>query len=158
MTVHPTFAPPATAVRPFGWLTRVLVASAWVLALAAPVQAAPLSPADELSVRATVQGQLAAFAADDAPRAFSYAAPNVREAMGTAAGFLAMVREAYPVVYRPASVAFLKPDDKDVQVFQRVQMVDAAGEAWLAVYTLQRNGKGWLITGCVVVANKGRMA
>lgn len=109
-------------------------------------------------MRATVQGQLAAFAAADANKAFSYAAPNVREALGTAAGFMAMVRQAYPVVYRPSSVAFLKPENKDGQVIQRVQMQDAAGDAWLAVYSLQRNGKGWLITGCVVVANKGRMA
>jgi hypothetical protein len=82
----------------------------------------------------------------------------VREALGTAEAFMAMVREAYPVVYRPASVAFLQPDSKDGRVFQRVQMRDAAGEAWLATWSLQRAGKGWLITGCVVVANKGRMA
>ncbi len=130
----------------------------FALALWPVAHAAPLSPADELAVRSTVQGQLAAFAADDANLAFSYAAPNVREALGTAAGFMAMVRAAYPVVYRPSSVAFLKPENKDGQVLQRVQMLDAAGEAWLAVYSLQRSGRGWLISGCLVVANKGRMA
>ncbi|MBA4328252.1 MAG: DUF4864 domain-containing protein [Polaromonas sp.] len=153
--------PPALTSALTRFLRRLGCGLAWAacaLALAAPAQAAPLSAADEQAVRAAVQGQLAAFAADDAALAFSWAAPNVREALGTAAGFLAMVREAYPVVYRPASVAFLKPDNKDGQVFQRVQMVDAAGEAWLATYSLQRGGKGWLITGCVVVANKGRMA
>ncbi|MES2686910.1 MAG: DUF4864 domain-containing protein [Pseudomonadota bacterium] len=142
----------------FARLVLLLVAASCALALWTPAQAASLSPADEKNVRATVQGQLAAFAADDADKAFSYAAPNVREALGTAAGFMAMVRNAYPVVYRPASVAFLKPESKDGQVIQRVQMLDASGDAWLAIYSLQREGNSWLITGCVVVANKGRMA
>ena len=148
---------PAASSR-FFQLCRLLACALCALALWPTAHAAPLSAADEMAVRNTVQGQLAAFAADDAALAFSYAAPNVREALGTAADFMAMVRGAYPVVYRPASVAFLKPDNRDGQVFQRVQMQDAAGEAWLATYSLQRAGKGWLITGCVVVANKGRMA
>lgn len=139
-------------------LLTLLAAASCALALWAPAQAAALTPVDEKNVRAVVQGQLAAFAADDADKAFSYAAANIREALGTAAGFMAMVRNAYPVVYRPASVAFLKPENKDGQVIQRVQMVDASGDAWLAIYSLQREGTSWLITGCVVVANKGRMA
>ncbi len=139
-------------------LVMLLAAASCALALWAPAQAASLTPADEKNVRAAVQGQLAAFAADDADKAFSYAAPNIREALGTAAGFMAMVRNSYPVVYRPASVAFLKPESKDGQVIQRVQMLDASGDAWLAIYSLQREGASWLITGCLVVANKGRMA
>jgi hypothetical protein len=143
----------------FFHLSRRLAWALCVLALwPAAARATPLSAAEALAVRSTVQAQLAAFAADDAALAFSHAAPNVREALGTAEAFMAMVREAYPVVYRPASVAFLQPDSKDGRVFQRVQMRDAAGEAWLATWSLQRAGKGWLITGCVVVANKGRMA
>lgn len=124
----------------------------------APAQAGPLSAADEKTVRGVVQAQLAAFARDDAERAFSYAAPNVREAAGNASGFLAMVRKSYPVVYRPASVAFLKPEGKDDDVIQRVQMLDSDGESWLAVYSLQRQkNRTWRITGCAVVVNKGRM-
>ncbi len=142
-------------------LRLLMSRAAWVLALLAllaPAHAAALTAADEKSVRAAVQGQLRAFAADDAKKAFSYAAPNVREAVVTAAGFMAMVRNAYPVVYRPASVAFLKPEGKDNQAIQRVQMQDASGASWLAVYRLQRQkDKSWRITGCVVVENKGRM-
>ena len=128
-------------------------------ALQAQAHAAGFSPADEKSVRAVIEGQLAALAKDDATKAFSYAAPNVRKAIGTASRFLSMVQNDYPVVYRPASVAFLKPQADGDEVVQRVQMQDASGNAWLAIYTLQRQkGKLWLITGCVVVENKGRMA
>ena len=121
--------------------------------------AAPFTAADEKTVRTVVEAQLAAFAKDDAVKAFSYAAPSVREAVGTADAFLTMVRRDYPVVYRPASVAFLKAEGKDDEVVQRVQMLDAGGNSYLAVYSLQRQkGNVWRITGCAVVENKGRMA
>lgn len=124
-----------------------------------PVQAAPFTLADEKAVRSVVESQLAAFAKDDANKAFSFAAPNVREAVGNAAGFLDMVKRGYPVVYRHASVAFLKAEGKDDAVVQRVQMTDADGTGWLAVYTLERQkGNLWRITGCQVVENKARMA
>ncbi|MDB5868279.1 MAG: hypothetical protein JWP96_611 [Polaromonas sp.] len=138
------------------WLLAVAVA-AWMLL--APAQAAPLAPADEKNVRAAVEGQLAALARDDAVKAFSYAAPNVRQAVGTAPRFMAMIRRSYPMIYRPASSAFLKPEADGSQVVQRVQMVDAGGNDWLAIYSLQRQkDKSWRITGCQVVPNKGRMA
>ena len=141
-------------------------ALAWLMPAALALMLAALSPqagaftaAQEKGVRAIVEAQLAALAKDDAVKAFSFAAPNVRQAVGSAAAFLAMVQRGYPVIYRPASVAFLKPEGKDDQVIQRVQMVDASGDAWLAIYSLQlQKDKTWRITGCNVVPNKGRMA
>lgn len=130
-----------------------------MLGAAWPASAAPFTAADEKAVRAVVQAQLAAFAKDDSARAFSFAAPNVQKAVGTPEAFMAMVRRDYPVVYRPASVAFLKPEGKNDQAIQRVQMSDASGVSWLAVYSLARqSNKAWRITGCAMVENKGRMA
>lgn len=124
-----------------------------------PVQAEALSAKDQKAVQAVVQSQLAAFAKDDADKAFSYAAPELRKTIGSSSAFMAMVKKSYPVVYRPASVAFLKPEGADDDVVQRVQMLDASGASWLAVYSLQRQkDKTWRISGCVVVENKGRMA
>jgi hypothetical protein len=148
--------------RPVAVHARQLLAAAGaaiaLLMAAAPAHADVLPAADEKDVRAVVQNQLAAFAKDDANKAFSFAAPNVRQAVGNAAGFMAMVRRDYPVVYRPASVAFLRPDGKDGQAIQRVHMTDAAGDAWMAVYSLERQkNKAWRITGCVVLENRGRM-
>lgn len=139
-------------------LGRLLSAVIASLVLVAAVHASPLTPTDEKNIRATVQGQLSALARDDASRAFSFAAENVRQAVGTAPAFLALVRRNYPVVYRPASVAFLKPESRGEQVIQRVQMLDASGDAWLAIYSLQRQkNKSWRITGCAVIENKGHM-
>lgn len=153
-TVFQTLAGTAKVTRHFAALVMLLAFQA----ISLPAHAENLSAADEQSIRAVVEGQLAAFAKDDANKAFSFAAPNVRKALGSAANFMSMVRSDYPVVYRPASVAFLKAEGKDGDVIQRVQMADASGEAWLAVYSLQKQkDKSWLITGCSVVKNKGRM-
>lgn len=119
--------------------------------------AASFGTDDAAQVRAAVQGQLDALAADDAVRAFSYAAPNVRGRVGTAARFMAMVRNGYPVVYRHASVDFLGTQRlADGTAVQRVQMIDTRGDAWIATYTLQRQkDKFWRITGCDVQAGRG---
>ena len=124
-----------------------------------PAHAEALSAKDEKAVQTVVQSQLAAFAKDDADKAFSYAAPELRKTIGNASAFMAMVKNSYPVVYRPASVAFLKPESSGDDVIQRVQMLDASGASYLAVYSLQRQkDKTWRISGCAVVENKGRMA
>ena len=124
-----------------------------------PVQARALSAKDEKAVQAVVQSQLAAFARDDADKAFSYAAPELRKTIGNASAFMAMVKNSYPVVYRPASVAFLKAEGSGDDIVQKVQMLDASGTSYLAVYSLQRQkDKTWRISGCTVVENKGRMA
>ncbi len=142
---------------------RIIRAATWVVlvmlqAVAASTHAGPLTATDEKNVQAVVQAQLQAFAQDDAVKAFSYAAPNLQQALGSPSSFMAMVRQNYPVVYRPASVAFLKTEGSDDDVVQRVQMIDASGNSWLAVYSLQRQkNKSWRITGCSVVDNRGRM-
>jgi hypothetical protein len=123
-----------------------------------PVAPGALTPADAKDIRAVVQGQLDALAEDDAARAFSFAAPNVQQAFGTAPRFLEMVQRGYPAVIRPASVAFLKAEGKNDQAIQRVQMTDKSGQAWLASYSLERQkNRSWRITGCSVTENRSRM-
>jgi Domain of unknown function (DUF4864) len=129
-----------------------LLASAALFAL--PGRAA-VSAEDVQAVQVTVRAQLAAFAGDDAERAFSYAAPNIRTLFQTPENFMAMVRQAYPVVYRPSEVKFLTPKSLDAAVVQPVHLRDGGGQSWLAMYTLQRQvDGGWLISGCVLAPDR----
>ena len=123
-------------------IRRRSLALATLAATAAPLRAAnDVASADAKAVRALIEAQLAAFASDDANKAYSYAAPGIQTMFGSADRFLAMVRESYPVVYRPASVAFLQPEWIDGKLVQRVQMSDAAGAPWLVVYELEAAGR-----------------
>lgn len=120
--------------------------------------AEPVSVAEARAARTLVSAQLEAFASDDAKRAFSYAAPAIREMFGTPERFLAMVRAGYPVVYRPAAVTFLIPLRVDGELFQGVHLTDAAGALWLATYRLERQTDGsWRIAGCDVQPAQGKM-
>jgi len=119
----------------------------------------PLRPDDRAAVRLVIEGQLAAFAADDAEQAFSYASETIQATFMTARNFIDMVRIAYPVVYRPASLSFQVPVMKNAEVWQAVQMRDAMGVDWMALYTLKRQADGvWKINGCVLQRGTDRAA
>ena len=108
-----------------------------------------ISDADAKAIRAVVQAQLDAFATGDGEKAFSYAAPGIRAQFGIPGVFMAMVREGYPVVYRPASVDFLPVSMERGEVFQRVRMTDAEGVVWVAHYAMEKQKNGaWRIAGC----------
>jgi hypothetical protein len=105
--------------------------------------------ADAKAIRAVVQGQLDAFASDDGAKAFSYAAPGIHAQFGSPEVFMAMVREGYAVVYRPASVQFLPARVERGAIFQGVRMIDAEGGVWIVHYTMERQKNGtWRIAGC----------
>jgi hypothetical protein len=140
--------------------------TAWALALQAraadvpPARAAnDVPPADARAARKVIEAQLAAFADDDAERAFSFAAPSIRESFGSAEKFMTMVRQGYPVVYRPTSVRFLEPVLDSGTLLQRVRMTDDIGVPWMVVYSLERqDDKTWRIAACVAARGDGRMA
>jgi len=132
-----------------GWLA-CLCAVSW------PPAAAEVSAVDARAARAVIEAQLAAFAADDAERAFSFAAPAIRDSFGSADRFMAMVRKGYPVVYRPTSVRFLDPVLEGEALLQRVRMTDDTGAAWMVVYELQRQAdRSWRIAACVAARSEG---
>jgi hypothetical protein len=135
--------------------TRAL---ALATALGSAVAAEP--PKDEVArIRDVVQQQLRAFASDDAARAFALADPGIRSKFDSAEQFMAMVREHYPMVHRPASVLFLKPESDGAMAWQRVRMTDSAGAAWLVTYLLQRQqDKAWRISACLVVPDTPRLS
>jgi hypothetical protein len=104
---------------------------------------------DAKAIRVVVQGQLDAFASDDGAKAFSYAAPGVRGQFGSPEVFMAMVREGYAVVYRPAAVNFLPAYREGGETFQPVRMTDGGGLVWLALYKMEKQKSGlWRIAGC----------
>ncbi len=138
--------------------------SGFALALAlmglpfAPAAAAEgISATDARALQLVVRAQLDAFASDDAERAFSFATRSIQTMFGTPEQFLHMVRTTYPVVYRPASVTFLKPQLDARVLVQPVHMTDGNGGGWMAVYRLERQkDKSWRIAGCVLVAEAGQ--
>jgi hypothetical protein len=121
----------------------------------AQTMAGPLPEAEAKKIQGVIVAQFAAFAEDDAESAFQTATPAVREAIGNSGRFLAMVRGAYPMVYRPASVTFHKPQEDEGSVLQLVEITDSNAKSWLALFAVERQPDAtWRISGCAVAENK----
>ncbi len=108
------------------------------------------------AVQTVVMAQLDAFARGDAAKAFSYASPEVRKVFSTPDRFMTMARLGYPALFQPATVTFFKPEQAGNGILQRVQLADAQGVLWVAMYSLQRQpDKLWRITGCTIGVSEG---
>jgi len=108
------------------------------------------SAADDVAAAQTViLSQEQAFGRDDATAAYSYAAPAIKQIFPQADIFMMMVQQAYPPVYRHRSFEFGEARAAGGQIAQRVHIIDANGEAWEALYTLEQQPDGsFKITGC----------
>ena len=91
-------------------------------------------------------------AGDDAATAYSFAAPQIHGLFPQAELFMSMVQRGYPPVYRHKSFEFGESRSEGGWIAQRVHIVDANGEPWEALYTLEQQPDGSLkITGCTLL-------
>ena len=106
--------------------------------------------ADDVSTaQGVIRAQEQAFGHDDAAAAYSYAAPAVKQIFPAPDIFMSMVQNAYAPVYRHKSFEFGESKTEGSSIAQRVHIIDANGEAWEALYTLEQQADGsYKITGC----------
>jgi hypothetical protein len=124
-----------------------LLVAGW-FCLAFPVRAAD----DVAAAQGVIRLQVEAFSRDDAAAAYSYAAPEIQGIFPGADVFLGMVQRSYGPVYRHKSFEFGNSRVSGDQIAQQVHIIDANGEPWEALYTLQRESDGSLkIVGCVLL-------
>jgi hypothetical protein len=118
--------------------------------------AAAFSDSDRAAIESVIARQLNAFLANDGATAYSFAAPNITQRFPTPDIFMRMVEQGYQPVYRSRSHSFTKLEETSTGLVQTVDIVDAAGEFWTAVYTLQRQPDGsWKISGCYLQKKPG---
>ncbi|MGJ3265554.1 MAG: DUF4864 domain-containing protein [Salinarimonas sp.] len=112
--------------------------------------------ADEAAARSVIEGQIAAFLSDDGARAYSYAAPGIKRLFGSQERFMAMVRDGYRPVYRPRDWSFDTYRQTPAGPVQEVTIIDEAGIAWRAIYSLEQQPDGsWKISGCQLLRLPG---
>lgn len=115
-----------------------------VMLVLGPITAAR---ADEAAARAVIEAQIEAFLAGDALRAFGYASPVIQQKFGTPETFGRMVREGYPMVWRPSDVTFLRGRTVGGRFWQDVMVRDEAGAAYIVEYEMIEGPDGWKING-----------
>jgi hypothetical protein len=123
-----------------GLFTLMFAAS---LALPADAQEAPIQD--------TIRSQIDAFQADDFARAFTFASPNIKGMFGTPENFGAMVKNGYPMVYRPSDVQMMELREIAGNLWQRVRIVDQAGAGWFLDYMMIDTPEGWQINAVQIM-------
>ncbi len=112
--------------------------------LAALLLCAP-ARADEAAIQSVISSQIEAFQADDFTTAFTYASPMIRQIFRTPENFGTMVREGYPMVWRPAEMNFLSAEMIDGLLWQNVMIRDQAGGLHILEYQMIQLENGWKI-------------
>ena len=108
------------------------------LALALPAKA-------NEDIEKVISNQIDAFLADDFETAFTYASPMIKGIFGTPERFGQMVRQGYPMVWRPSEVNFLSIDRRGKELWQNVMVRDAEGALFILEYQMIPGETGWLI-------------
>jgi len=133
----------------FGLTAASLTGPALSSALADAVD--QLSNADRAAIRQAITGQIEAFKADDADRAFSFATPHIRDRFGDASRFVEMVKRGYRPVYRPRQVEFTDLLDVRGMPTQRLVVTGPDDGVFSAYYIMEQQVDGsWRISGCIL--------
>jgi hypothetical protein len=132
---------------------RQLLLSLVLLCL--PVLPAQAQEARNPAIETVIQQQFDAFRAEDVGTAFSFASPNIKGMFGTPENFGRMVRNGYPMVWRPAEVQFLDLREVAGNLWQRVMVTDQAGRTHLLDYQMVETGQGWQINGVQLLPQAG---
>lgn len=144
--------------RTLGPAAAILVLLAGLaLAPAGAVRAEPLlADQDRAAIQGVILAQMEAFGRDDAPGAFAFAAPAIRERFATPADFLSMVREAYAPVYRPRQVAFGEVFFVGDRPVQRLLVTAPNERIVVADYLMEREADGQWRIAAVYLSDTGQ--
>ncbi|WP_439522239.1 DUF4864 domain-containing protein [Marivita sp.] len=107
--------------------------------------------APEPAIEGTIQSQIDAFLQDDFETAFTFASPNLRTMFRTPENFGAMVRQGYPMVWRPEAVTFGDLRDIAGGLYQTVILKDTAGNLHYLDYQMQQIDGEWRIAGVQIL-------
>ena len=119
-------------------MRHMLNAAAIVLLMALPARA-------DDDIEQVISAQIEAFLADDFETAFTYASPAIRNVFRTPERFGQMVRNGYPLVWRPAEVEFLSTERRGRDLWQNVLVRDAEGAMHILEYQMVVGEGGWKI-------------
>jgi hypothetical protein len=130
----------------------------FLFGLAAALLISSAALADKPAITGVIGAQIEAFQEDDFARAFTHASPNIQEIFGTSERFGTMVREGYPMVWRPAQVRYLELREIAGSLWQRVMVTDQSGRVHLLDYQMVETGECWKINGVQLLDAKAGSA
>lgn len=106
----------------------------------------PANAQDRQAIEAqtVISDQLSAFIEGDGQRAFSHAAPTIRQRFQTPERFMDMVERGYGPIYRSSTYDFGRNSAQGNQIVQELILTDKKGNTWQSIYVLMKQQDGSL--------------
>ncbi len=130
----------------------------WMMGAVFSLGMSAMALAQGTEIEGVIGSQIEAFKADDFVTAFTFASPNIRGMFLTPDNFGRMVTQGYPMVWRPATVAFLDLRLEGGLQVQRVEIVDSEGRVHQLDYYMIETENGWKINGVQLLKTQGATA
>ena len=102
-------------------------------------------------VRYTISSQIDAFKDNDVKKAYAFAAPNIQAQFPNPDIFGLMVRNGYPIIWKPKSYKFTTFKDLGNNCIQRVLFESYNGSLESYDYILEKSGNLWKIAGVLTI-------
>ena len=102
-------------------------------------------------VHHTISSQIDAFKKNDVEEAYTFAAPNIQAQFPNPETFGLMVRNGYPIIWKPKSFKFVKFKNLGDKCIQRVLFQSYNGSLETYDYILEKNNKQWKIAGVMTI-------
>ena len=106
-------------------------------------------------VRSTISSQIDAFKDNDVKKAYTFAAPNIQAQFPNPDIFGLMVRNGYPIIWKPKSYKFTTFKDLGNSCIQRVLFESYNGSLVSYDYILEKTGNLWKIAGVLTINSAG---
>ena len=102
-------------------------------------------------VRDTISLQIDAFKQNDIKKAYTFASANIQAQFPNPEVFGLMVRNGYPVIWKPKSFKFTRFKDLGNRCIQRVLFQSYNGSLETYDYILEKNDNLWKIAGVLSI-------
>ena len=102
-------------------------------------------------VRYTISSQIDAFKENDLKKAYTFAAPNIQAQFPNPDIFGLMVRNGYPVIWKPKSFKFTEFKALGKTCIQRVLFQSYSGSLESYDYILEKSDNLWKIAGVLTL-------
>ena len=141
-------------------LMRTVIAAA-VLAVAsstASLRAEEFDSGTKAALQGVITRQIEALGRGDGAAAEVFAAPGIRSQFPDPAKFLGMVKDHYAALIKPKSTTFAGVESSPHGPLQKVTVVASDGTVWDAIYSFEKVGEDWRITGVGLEEDKNQQA
>ena len=129
----------------------LFIKKVWIIALIISLMGTIVFADESEMVRSTISSQIEAFKENNIKKAYRFAAPNIQAQFPTPEVFGMMVKNGYPVIWRPKSFKFTKFQNLGNKFIQRVLFQSYDGGLETYDYILEKYADRWKIAGVLTI-------